>query len=296
MKKMMILGAFASITTLTGCLGDDDGNNKEQSNTRDVAIQFEAQVNEQSFSCNDTYSGLGTKGSQASFQDFRLYIHDVNLIDASGKKHAVSLTNDGAWQTNEVALLDFETGDGTCTSGTPATNMQIKGKVAEGNYTGLEFSVGVPGQTNHQDSTAAPSPLNISGLFWRWQSGYKHARIDLSLTTPYDYTDNTGGTQSTTAWFLHLGSTDCSGDPTQGETVTCTNENRPTITLNNFNAEANKVIVDYGKLMATTDLSTSTPYPFGCMSGATDPDCTEIFKNLGLSASGEQKLFAKGSL
>lgn len=295
MKKLMTLGLIASITTLTGCLGTEDNDKESSAQTKDVTIQFAAQVNGQSFSCSDTYAGLGTKNTQASFTDFRLYLHGVNLIDASGKKHAVSLTNDGAWQTNEVALLDFETGDGTCT-GTTATNMQIKGKVAEGSYTGLEFGVGVPGQTNHQDSTAAPSPLNISGLFWKWQSGYKHARIDLKLASAYDYNDKEGATQSTTAWFLHLGSTDCSGDPTQNETVTCTNENRPTITLNDFDPEANKVVIDYGKLTATTDLSTSTPYPFGCMSGATDSDCTEIMKNLGISNSDEQTFFAKGTL
>ncbi|WP_077243263.1 MbnP family protein [Oceanospirillum linum] len=93
---------------------------------------------------------------------------------------------------------------------------------------------------------------------------------------------------------MHLGSTDCSGDPTLGETVTCANPNRPTITLNDFDIEAHKVIVDYGKLVATTNLSTPTPGPFGCMSGATDADCVEVFKNLGLT--GDQTLFGKGSL
>ncbi|WP_417596872.1 MbnP family copper-binding protein [Oceanospirillum sp.] len=291
MNKLMICGTLASIATLTGCLGSDDDNNAIQ---RDVVIQFAGEVNGQPFSCADTYAGLGTSSASAVLTDYRLYLNGVNLIDAEGNRHPVTLKNDGAWQTDEVALLDFETGDGSCTSGTPATNMVVSGTVDEGDYTGLEFNVGVPGQTNHQDSTSAPSPLNISGLFWRWQSGYKHARMDLKLDTPYNYTDKDGATQSTQSWFLHLGSTDCSGDPTLGETVTCANPNRPTITLNDFNIEANKVIVDYGKLMATTNLSTSTPYPFGCMSGATDPDCVEIFKNIGLT--GDQTLFGKGSL
>ncbi|WP_051206215.1 MbnP family copper-binding protein [Oceanospirillum maris] len=294
MKKLMVCGTLASIATLTGCLGSDDDNDTASAVQKDVAIQFAGEVNGQPFSCADTYAGLGTNNSSAVLTDFRLYLNNVNLIDAEGNKHPVTLKNDGAWQTDEVVLLDFETGDGSCTSGTAATNMLVSGTVAEGDYTGIEFNVGVPGQTNHQDSTAAPSPLNISGLFWRWQSGYKHARIDLKLDTPYDYTDSSGAAKTGTSWFLHLGSTDCSGDPTLGETVTCGNPNRPTITLNDFNIEANKVIVDYGKLIATTNLSTPTPGPFGCMSGATDADCVEVFKNLGIT--GDQTLFGKGSL
>lgn len=298
MRKIMALSLLSGSIILAGCNGggssSNNDNNTGSSAQKDVSIQFAARVNGQPFSCATTYGGLGTQESQASFTDFRVYLHDVKLIDADGNRHAVSLTNDGVWQTANVALLDFETGDGSC-GGTTETNMQIIGSVAEGNYTGLEFSVGVPGDLNHQDQAAAASPLNVAGLFWSWQSGYKHARIDVDLAAPYTYTDGEGTEQSTNKWFFHLGSTDCSGDPTTGETVTCANPNRPTITLTSFDTEASKVTLDYGRLMSTTNLSSSTPMPFGCMSGAADPDCAGPLANMGLSDT-TQTFFASETL
>ncbi len=295
MKKLIALGLITCTGALTGCLGSSDNDKDTSENTqRDITINFAAEVNGQPFACDTTFGGLGTASSSASFTDYRIYLHGVKLIDAEGNRHDVALINDGVWQTDDVALLDFETGNGSCT-GTAETNMQIKGSVASGNYVGLEFGVGVPGQLNHQDSAVAASPLNISGLFWRWQSGYKHARIDVDLETPYTYIDGEGVEQTTNKWFFHLGSTDCSGDPTTGEEVTCGNPNRPTITLADFDIEANKVTVDYGRLMSGADLSSSTPMPFGCMSGATDPDCTGPMANIGLTDSA-QTFFGKGTL
>lgn len=297
MRKSAVFCLLTSSAILAGCNGSSsDSNNSDNnsSSTQDLTIQFAAEVADQPFSCSTTYAGLGTQDSQASFTDFRVYLHDVRLIDSDGNRHAVTLTNDGIWQTDDVALLDFETGDGSC-SGTTETNTVIRGTVAQGSYTGIEFGVGVPGQLNHQDSAAADSPLNISGLFWRWQSGYKHARIDIDLATPYTYTDGEGTEQTTNKWFFHLGSTDCSGDPTAGEEVTCANPNRPTITLNNFSADTNKITLDYARLMSTTDLSASTPMPFGCMSSTSDPDCTGPLANIGVTSE-TQTFFASETL
>jgi cytochrome c peroxidase len=48
--------------------------------------------------------------------------------------------------------------------------------VPEGNYAGLEFSVGLPAETNHADPNrwAAGHPLNpvVNGLHWGWQGGF----------------------------------------------------------------------------------------------------------------------------
>lgn len=281
----LLLTTFMASSLLTGCLGSSssDDDTTTGATTQDVNIRFAAKVADQNASCNDTYAGLGVNSNASvQFTDFRLYVHDVALLDQNGNAQAVSLTSDGAWQTDRVALLDFETGESGCANGNSQTNMTLKGKVAAGSYTGITFKVGVPQEDNHQDSTQAPSPLNVSSLFWKWQSGYKHARIDAKVN-------------GTTDWFFHLGSTDCTGDPTQGEAVTCGTPNRPTIRLMNFNAEANQVILDYAQLVSQTDLANPTEKPNGCMSGKTDADCTEVLKAIGLN-EGTQRAFKVGSL
>ena len=90
-----------------------------------VAIRFLAQVGTEKLVCGQTYSGIGTTGSKISPHDFRFYIHNVALIDESGKSVPVQLEQDGKWQLDDVALLDFENGTAGCVNGTPDMNDQV---------------------------------------------------------------------------------------------------------------------------------------------------------------------------
>ena len=96
-------------------------------------------------------------------------MHDVRLVDADGGEWPVTLDDDDLWQTDAVALLDFEDKTGTCANGTTPTNTVVKGTYDTGHdtvdFTGLRFKVGVPFALNHGDAATAPSPLNLSGLF-----------------------------------------------------------------------------------------------------------------------------------
>ena len=72
-----------------------------------VAVHFRAMVGAEKLVCGQTYSGVGTTGSKLSPRDFRFYVHDVTLIDESGKPVPLQLDQDGKWQLDDVALLDF---------------------------------------------------------------------------------------------------------------------------------------------------------------------------------------------
>jgi len=84
-----------------------------------VAIRFQAQVGTEKLVCGQTYGGIGTTGSKITPHDFRFYIHDVALIDQSGKSVPVQLEQDGKWQLDDVALLDFENGTAGCVIASP---------------------------------------------------------------------------------------------------------------------------------------------------------------------------------
>lgn len=235
----------------------------------DVTLAFDARVGAEPFDCNATYQGLGMAGSEAKLTEFRLYLHDVKLLDKNGAAVPVELTQDGLWQYQGVALLDFESKEGACANGTMPVNMAIKGQVPAGEYDGVSFKLGVPFELNHADVATAPSPLNLSAMFWSWNGGYKFLRVDATVTG------------SDKSFNLHLGSTGCVNGP-DGKVESCERSNRPEVVLTGFDPLTSPVVIDYAAVVSESDLSTDAGGAPGCMSGATDPECVAVFSHLGI--------------
>jgi len=252
-----------------------------------VVVTFEARVGAEVFDCASTFSNVGSTGMDVGLSDFRFYVHDVRLVEAgTAVEVPIALTQDGLWQytadmsvpEDGVVLLDFENDTGSCANGTAPTNTVVTGNVPMGNYDGIKFRLGVPASLNHADAAIAPSPLNFSAMFWSWRDGYKYLRIDAEGAV-----DN---------FDIHLGAIACTGDPLQGELVTCGNPNRPEMSLASFNAADDVIVIDYATLVAATDLTAN-----GCYSEPDDPDCAELFATLGIdlatgAMTGTQTVFA----
>lgn len=266
-------GASAGGGTSQGGGGASEGGAGGGSSTMSVEIAFRAQVGDATFSCADSYDGLGVSNASAGLSDFRFYVHDVRLVDAQDAEVPVTLDQDGLWQYEDLALLDFEDDTGTCANGTAQTNVAVRGTVPAGSYVGVRFKLGVPAELNHLDPGAedTPSPLNLSALFWAWTSGYKFLRVD---SVPE------GGAGP---FNLHLGATGCVGDPALGEDVTCSNANVAEVSFDAFDAESDTIVIDYAAAVADSDLMIDGGGAPGCMSGEMDPECAPIFPLLGLA-------------
>lgn len=238
-----------------------------------VTINFQAFVGDKPFDCRETYEGIGTTSSKMSVTDFKFYVQDVRLIDKKGKEISVNLVNDGKFQTEKVALLDFENGEGTCTNGTKELNTSIRGTVPKGKYSGVKFIIGVPEELNHLDPTLQPSPLNNTRMMWSWLLGFKFARIDTRTTgRPNGY-------------VLHLGSVNCTKD--EAGNIACARPNRPEFSFEKFDLEKNSIVVDLKSLFAGANLDfNQEKTAAGCMSFEGDSDCAPVFKNLGLPFDG----------
>ncbi|MDA0243741.1 MAG: metallo-mystery pair system four-Cys motif protein [Chloroflexi bacterium] len=244
--------------------------------TQPVTINFAMNVGDQEAKCGQSYEGLGSSGSPVEINDMRFYISNVRLVNSNGEETPLTLEQDGLWQVEGVALLDFEDATAGCAdTGTPELNTSIRGSVPEQAFvcpecepTGILFDLGVPFALNHLDVTVAPSPLNIPAMWWNWQGGYKFVRIDLK--TDAEATEG--------AWFIHLGSTSCQApDKNTPPTEPCARPNLASVRLDNFDVTQNVIVADVASLLADVNLSESTPQPAGCMSGPDDPDCAALF-------------------
>lgn len=246
------------------------------SNSSDVSLSFEGVVNGEPAACGQDYAGVGSSDSTWTLSDFRLYVHDVRVVTEDGTEVPVELEQDGVWQHEGVALLDFEDANG-CDNGTAEMNTTIVGTAADGGpFTAVRFRLGVPFELNHADVTLAPSPLNLMGMFWNWNGGYKFFRAE----------GRTAGLPD--GFRIHLGSTGCDGDPMMGNVTTCTNENRPEVELA-IDPATGTIQVDVGALLANSDIEADAGGAPGCMSGPDDPECGAIFEGFGIT--GTQRLF-----
>jgi uncharacterized repeat protein (TIGR04052 family) len=239
-------------------------------------VRFSPQVREQALACGTSYTDIGTSRGVIELLDFKVYVRDVTLVRANGERHALKLEQDGTWQRDTLALLDFEDGTGTCDTGSPQVRTQVVGNAPEhDDYTGLEFKLGLPPEMNHLDGATAPAPLNAPGMWWSWQGGYKFVRLDVR-------------SRANESFYFHLGSAGCRGSVAEG--FTCASDNQSTVTLTGFDPDRNQVVLDAAGLYSDLDVERvpdgTTDTMAGCMSSAADPECTAFFKQLGLAVDG----------
>lgn len=279
------LAAFLAITIpCAAVLGNSTVSLANPTENQTIKITFNGKVAQQPFLCGETYT-LGKPARKFTLSDFRFYVSDVALIDINGKVVPLNLTQDGKWQYQNLALLDFENKSGACTNGTVDTNNQVIGTVPKGKYQGLQFTLGIPFRLNHEDSVTAPSPLNLTSLWWNWLLGYKFARIDLESDRHNSHPGAKHGEPNHQAqgFPVHLGSTGCQASTGSQKPSSCKHPNTAKIVLTKFDPNKNVVIADLASLLANTNLTINQPNtPQGCMSSPDDRDCTNIMKNFGL--------------
>ncbi len=254
-----------------------------------VRINFAAVVGDQPFACGREYSGIGTSGTTIAPLDFRFYVSEVALIDKKGKAVPVRLAEDGIWQRQGVALLDFEDGSGTCSNGSAETRLVVEGSAPAGDYAGLQFTLGIPFALNHRNPVEQGSPFNVTSMFWVWRAGYKFLRLDVKASSAVE------------RLFVHLGSTGCVAADSlpASPAMRCDNANRATVTLAGFDPARDTVVADVAALFQGLDLTTNQPKTAkGCMSAPDDADCGPLFERLGLAFSdrpaGGQQFFRLG--
>lgn len=288
LAALMAAAALAIAVPLAGAHSsfDDEGA------TQKVAIGFTAVNGDKPVSCAKPITGLGTTSRTAKLTDLRFYVSGVQLLRKGGGAVDVELPK-SKWSYTKgdeaVTLIDLENGTGSCAAeGTKAMNASVRGSVPTGSYTGVRYSVSVPESLNHTDLTTMPSPLNITALAWSWQFGRKFAKIEVS--------EGGGPAWAVNTFFVHLGSTDCKGDPAAGQKAKCALPNRDQVTLAKFNPGKQRIAIDLKQLLDGVDVAGGTGSMTGmsmemggCMSATVSPDCKPIFKALGLKLGTKKK-------
>ena len=255
---------------------------------QNVTIQFAAKVGTQVFDCSTaSYTGVGAGGGATLVpKDFRFFVHDVRFVKSNGSEVAVTLTQDSAYQYQNLALLDFENaaaGTQCAAQGNAGTNTTVRGTIAASEaltFTKVRFKLGVPQNLNQNGVGNTNAPLNVTYMFWSWTTGYKHAVVEFNVNTFNPF-------------FTHLGSIDCDTFASPPDIV-CDTSNRPAIELNFTYGQT--VVADAKELYKDTDFSianTSGTQP-GCHSDRNDAECKAVLNNWGVDFSYTGSSTARG--
>lgn len=241
-----------------------------------VTVRFSPKVGGAAAVCGTSYSNVGTADTAVTLKDFRLFVHNVRLLVDGAAPVAITL-DETSWQHDGLALLDFEDGTGPCSEfGNTETNLVVTGTVPAGlTVTGISFDVGVPESMNHLDPTTPPEPLDATGMFWVWRTGYKFLRVD--LLNENEAPDN--------GWFVHVGAGGCMSDtPTTAPDAACALPNVASISLDGFDPATDAIALDAAALVANANVSANTAStPPGCMTSPSEPaECDPVFDALGL--------------
>lgn len=248
--------ALAALATLSA----------SSSSLNSATVEFQARdYNDAAFSCSSTFA----VSSSVSLQplDLRFYISDVRLVKADGSTVPVIMTADGKWQSRGAALLDFENKTGTCNPGattTTDTNTSINFQYVPGNYTGIQFVLGLTDDLNRIPNTAE-SPFNVGGMYWSWTTGYKFMRFEFNHENESNKT------------LFHLGSQSCIG---ASNPVSCAKPFRKTVRLtkSSFAPESARIVLRLDKLLA--GYNTALAGNKSCMPAAGDTECQKMLNNL----------------
>jgi uncharacterized repeat protein (TIGR04052 family) len=306
-KPLMLSALTMSAVLLSACGGADSSTDIDGARTIALSIPFAAQVDGEAATCGTEFQSVGADATTITFADLRLYAHDFKLVTDEGVEIDLTLdtlSGDSPAQNDRVVQLDLRDTVG-CESGADANpNFNdlawVSGTVPEGvTVFALRFTLGVPFDLNHASQSDAAEPLRnpgrASGAGWNWQNGYKFASFDVMPVG--GWTDPADAARSGSRWNAHIGSTGCPVTASElengTEPETCTNENRPVITLalgafelEHLESESVQVVIDYAKLVDGVSVAQDEGGAPGCMSGPADPECEGVFANLGLSWGG----------
>lgn len=309
-SKMLAVSSLALLVAACGGGSNDDTANKNTNTlpvvvtTKDVAIQFAAQANGADVKCGavNSINNIGTSNKTVEIRDLRFYVAEVKLINDKNEAVAVVLKEspENVNQRYGVTLLDFEDATGVCAEvGTKDTYTTIQGTIPQGNYTGIQFILGVPdtgvdstGKTialSHTETTSMLAPLDVAAMAWSWQGGRKFVKVEVN---PVGGVFNQKGTADTSddanekVWTVHLGATGCTDKGATESPLTryeCSNPNLTTIKLPTFDYTKQKVVLDIPALFMGSEVSLNKVGPLGCMSGKTDTECGAVFDALGIN-------------
>jgi len=242
-----------------------------EQNTNPVHLTFSPNFSGVALNCHSIFN---LDNNKWHYQQLQMYISNVELQNTQGEWHSWPMIK-SKYQHSNVALIGE-----SCNQIQDKDHWQIalepmsalKSKSKSKSMSNIRFTLGVPFELNHLNPLTQPSPLNVSSMFWVWQTGHKFLRVELASAD-----DN---------WLFHLGSTGCSAPSVmRAPAKPCSEPNQVVVELP-FNPNLKSINFDLAALLQGINVTMNS----SCQSAPDDENCMKLLNNIGVL--GQQKVFS----
>jgi uncharacterized repeat protein (TIGR04052 family) len=202
-----------------------------------------------------------------SIEQFQFFLSNIEVMSSDAKWHQLRLIKN-TYQDENVVLLGMNCRERKQKNDTEALgnwSITVDDKVALTSMQKLRFTLGVPFEKNHLNPIVQASPLNLSSMFWVWQTGHKFLRSELSSEDEQ--------------WLFHLGSTGCKAPSVMRTPKTpCRYPNTfdVEVALANDIGEQLTLQVNLARLLENVKLASAS----NCQSEHDNSSCQQLFENL----------------
>jgi hypothetical protein len=131
--------------------------------SQNISIQFKNLFNNESINFGKKY--ITTLGDTVAFSNLQYYISNIKFIRSDGERYIIP-------QDSSYFLLNHA----------DTSTLKIPLSVSNGNYIGIEFTIGVDSLRNTMDASKRTGNLDVGnkarGMYWVWNSGYIFFKLE----------------------------------------------------------------------------------------------------------------------
>jgi hypothetical protein len=174
MKKIHLLFAVISILA-TSCKKEDHADHTsdiDPNRSGYIRIEFDNKVGDLGLVLDSPFY-TNSFGQNYAISKFDYFISNIVFVNADGSKYVVP-------QDSSYFLIKESN----------SNSWEVKLKVPEGNYVGLNFMIGIDSLRNTKPISERQGVLDISGeaasMYWTWNSGYIFLKMEGTYDDPND--------------------------------------------------------------------------------------------------------------
>ncbi len=169
---LTLVAALVALTSFSGCGNGGPIDPPKPPDVAEITLSFDLENGSEELAFQAPFTDV--MGYQHRLLTLKFYLSNLVLVKADGSTEEV----------DEVVLFDYKPIDPSLNN--PQWTREVSFTLPSGDYTGIQFGVGIPADINDEDPTtyANEDPLSaFSNMYWNWATMYRFIILEAESDT-----------------------------------------------------------------------------------------------------------------